>query len=178
MDELLGVALELNEKNSQWVLIALCMLVGVYLVLRPKRKKKDPLDEKPFRVSLSQQRSSERQMENLLVELSEMTRQMTAQLDTRAAKLEALIADADHRIATLKKISASQSMDESPAVPLSTVALSSGTLSTVYRDIDTAPEHEPIYRLAEQGQTVADIASKLNRPSGEVELILALRGRK
>jgi len=37
----------------------------------------------------------ERQMQSLLVELSEMSRQISAQLDTRSAKLELLIKEAD-----------------------------------------------------------------------------------
>ena len=40
-------------------------------------------------------------MSNLVVEMSEMARQITAQLDTRAAKLELLIKEADEKIARL-----------------------------------------------------------------------------
>ena len=40
-------------------------------------------------------------MESLLVELSEMARQISAQLDTRSQKLEILIREADEKIAAL-----------------------------------------------------------------------------
>ena len=77
MHTLLDISLNADQRG--WV----ALLVGVgaiaFLLFRPKFRKKDPLD-KPSFSSLSQQRSVERQMQNLLVELSEMTRQMNAQV--------------------------------------------------------------------------------------------------
>ena len=72
------------------------------------RKKSDPLEPSAFG-SLSRQRGVERQMETLVVELSEMTRQISAQLDTRSAKLEQLIQDADQRIESLRHLTSRQS---------------------------------------------------------------------
>jgi len=37
------------------------------------------------------------------------------------------------------------------------------------------PRHAEIYAMADEGRSATDIASRLGRPSGEVELILALR---
>jgi DNA-binding NarL/FixJ family response regulator len=37
------------------------------------------------------------------------------------------------------------------------------------------PRHALVYALADQGRSCKDIAQELNRPSGEIELILALR---
>jgi hypothetical protein len=37
------------------------------------------------------------------------------------------------------------------------------------------PRHALVYALADQGRSFKDIAQELNRPSGEIELILALR---
>ena len=39
------------------------------------------------------------------------------------------------------------------------------------------PRHAEVYDLADEGQSAQDIARHTGRPSGEVELILALRGR-
>src|SRR4051794_28405296 len=84
--------------KSTWAAFAIATAAAMYLMVQSRRKKKsDPL-EKPFNVSLSQQRAVEQQMQSLLVELSEMSRQITAQLDTRAAKLELLIKEADEKI--------------------------------------------------------------------------------
>jgi hypothetical protein len=39
------------------------------------------------------------------------------------------------------------------------------------------PRYAEVYDLADEGQTPQDIARHTGRPRGEVELILALRGR-
>lgn len=137
-----------------------------FFVLRPMSRKKDPLDRPPAFASLSQQRAVERQMQSLLVELSEMSRQISAQLDTRAAKLEQLIHDADERIARLQSAqqnAVAPSFAQAPAVQQTHAALD--------------PRHTEVYALADQGNDAGQIATQLDRPRGEVELILALRSR-
>src|SRR5438067_12072098 len=90
----------INEQ-SMWLIIAVGGIALLYVLLRPKNKRPDPLTAVP-KFSLSRQRDVEHQMQNLLVELSEMSRQITAQLDTRAAKLELLIREADEKLAALR----------------------------------------------------------------------------
>src|SRR5437773_1543254 len=84
------IAISLTNDQQGWVALVIAMMAIGYLLFRPRFKKKDPL-EKPAFGSLAAQRSVERQMQNLLVELSEMARQMNAQVDTRATKLQELI---------------------------------------------------------------------------------------
>ena len=79
------------EPFQRWSILAAAAATIVYAVMRPWRKKKDPLARSATPVSLAGQRDVEKQMTELLVELEQMARQMTAQLDTRAAKLEMLI---------------------------------------------------------------------------------------
>jgi hypothetical protein len=145
-----------------WYVLLLAGITVLYVALiRPMmmRRKKDPLDRGPT-FTPAQQRVVEREMQNLLVELSEMARQITSQLDTRARKLELLIDEADQRIALLG--GASPSAVGEPAAPRPEPA--------------PAPaQHADVYGLAEQGLEANDIARRLNRPRGEVELILALR---
>lgn len=186
-----------TDQTTTYVIMGGASIFIVYMMMRiTKRKKKDPF-ETPFQArGLAQQRSVERQMENLLVELSEMSRQMTAQLDTRAAKLEALIQDADERIARLKTLN-----EQAPARPSFTTpgeAIGQTTPAAaphvptpaaipepvaVAKIDDVAPSpaidpgHAEVYRLADEGKNIAAISNELNRPSGEVELILALRPR-
>ena len=80
------------------------VVIVIYLTIRPKKAKKDPLDKPLGFSSLAQRREVERQMENVLVELSEMARQTTAQIDTRAAKLELLLGEAREVIARLEQL--------------------------------------------------------------------------
>jgi DNA-binding NarL/FixJ family response regulator len=149
-----------------WIALGFGTLVLVYLVMRSNRPKRDPLDRPSAFTSLSQQRSVERQMQNLLVELNDMARQMSAQLDTRAAKLEQLIADADDRLARLQ--SATRGAPEEPAPTMRLTG-------TEDRAAEIDPRHADVYRLADAGRSPTEIAQQLNRPRGEIELILALR---
>jgi hypothetical protein len=168
----------LTPEQRGWAALAVAVVCLAYLLFRPRFRKKDPLEPPAFG-SLSQQRSVERQMQNLLVELSEMTRQMNAQLDTRAAKLEVLLKQADERIAALQRLNASSSNASlaSSEAPIQDFTPDLKPASPESTSTPLDPRHEEIYALADQGHGAKEIATRLNRPSGEVELILALRPR-
>jgi DNA-binding NarL/FixJ family response regulator len=154
-----GPGLFAREDATQWVVLAVGAAATLYLLIRPRIKaKKDPLENRPV-LSVSQQRQIERDMSNLMVEMLETARHMTAQLDTRAARLEVLIAQADQRLAALKSAVAEGVV---PGVPES-------------RETPPDPRHAEVWALADQGRAPHEIARQLNRPNGEVELILALR---
>lgn len=179
MDQTIGTSLGLLAdaySPTQWVVLAVAVAATAFVLFRPKyRKKKDPLDRSPTGLSLAQQRSVERQMQNLLVELSEMAREVSAGLDNRAAKLQALIQDADQRIAALKALPSAPT--DRPA-DASAELQSAGTAAEAPSPYDDDPRHAEVYALAESGYDAAAIAARLNRPSGEIQLILALRPRE
>lgn len=143
-----------------------------YILFRAggKRRRKDPLADSPVRFGMSQQKSVEREMQSLLVELSEMSRQITAQLDTRSTKLEILLREADDKIAELRALST--------AAPGEARSTESFTPPAAPSALDDDPRHASVYRLADQGMPSQQIATELGRPNGEVELILALRGKR
>jgi hypothetical protein len=170
---------------TSWTAIAIGVATIVYVAfIRPltrKKKDKDPLSRAAPEAGLARQRSVEREMGNLLVELSEMSRQMTGQLDTRAAKLEALLREADEKIALLRSLGGGgfggerphgvlveAKLLESDAVPMRAAEESPSVVD---------PRHAEVYDLADEGQSAQDIARQTGRPRGEIELILALRGR-
>jgi hypothetical protein len=109
-------------------------------------------------------------MTELLVELEQMARQMTAQLDTRSRKLELLIKEADQKIAVLQgaaQLTAMMTDGSAPGEPAPELP------------ILPLPDsrHAEVYELADAGQSARQIAQQLGRPHGEIELILALRPR-
>ena len=111
----------------------------------------------------------ERDMSNLLVELSAMARQITAQIDTRSAKLELLIREADEKIAALRAATpqtggAPFSMP-SPAAPRAEEHRT-GRFGAC-RGVCTG----------RPGKSPREIAAQLGRPDGEIELILAVQWR-
>src|SRR4051794_28914632 len=91
---------------TEWGVIAIGLLTLIYVAfvrpLKKKKQQKDPLAQPPGKSMLAQQRAVERDMTALLVEYEQMMRTMTTQLETRVAKLEILLQDADRTIATLR----------------------------------------------------------------------------
>jgi hypothetical protein len=176
---------------NHWAVIALGVLTILYVaVIRPMRKgrRKDPLEtmSQPARqaTTLAQQRAIERDMAAVLVEYEEMIRRMTAQLDTRATKLQLLMEEADAKLLQLKEASGGL---RGPGQRQASVA-SEATFSEPPSDAGppangeaASPSEEAggayaeVYHLADRGQSPRQIAQKLNRPDGEIELILALR---
>lgn len=152
--------------SEKWIFLGLALLMIAYVALRPFLKKKDPLERPPSTDRLARQRSLEQEMNGMLVQFAQMARDLTAQLDTRAAKLELLIEEADRKIAALDSVAPTDRGDRVTGAVASPPAAS---------EVD--PRHEEIYMLADEGRSVQEIAQRLRRPSGEVELILALRPR-
>lgn len=103
-------------------------------------------------------------VESLIVELDELARKINAQIDTRFAKLEAVIRDADRRIATLERLANQADQADQAARPR--------PAPTSANDA----QHAVVYELADAGKTPIEIARQLGRTPGEVELILNLRG--
>jgi hypothetical protein len=204
----------LPDDKKPWVALAIGVAAIAFVMFKPKRRFgsparagcRDPLAIPSSLGSLSQQRSVERQMQNLLVELSEMSRQISGQLDTRATKLELLIKEADEKLDQLRHAPASASAvagdtqrgaaatsfhvgeqqsfvfaNQSPpaAAAAPTIAPMGPRMSLTYSAADEPdPRHAQIYTLADQGRGPKEIAATLGRPSGEIELILALRPRR
>lgn len=189
-----GLPVDLNDPNTRWGLIGLAVAGIIYAtVIRPKRRRKDPLERSPMPTTLAQQRSVERDMSNLLVELSEMARQMTAQIDNRATKLELLIREADEKIATLRAAASNgRGRDENgEAAPFTRPGAGADTAPSTRQGEAADPpaptaapaadligdRHAAVYGLADAGRSPLQIAQQLGRPTGEIELILALRNR-
>lgn len=180
---LLADVTKLDSSNAA-IYIGLGVAALLYIsVIRPMmRRKSDPLDRAPAYASLAQQRATERQMQSLLVDLSEMARQISGQLDSRAAKLEVLIQQADQRLAALQSINAPPIASEAlPHVPSILEPVSPPMVIVIPEELPFPepidPAHMQIYSLSDDGRNAGEIALEMARPKGEIELILALRGK-
>jgi hypothetical protein len=168
----------MTNPYTQWVVLGIGMFgLGLVFYRNRCKRKKDPLYEAPPRFALAQERNVERQMQNLLVEMAEMARQISAQLDARGQKLELLIKEADEKMAELRTLT--EATVEPPRVK--TMRLVEDDPEPMLRRMTIPPSqpdprYEQVYALADQGASAPEIAKRLNRPSGEVELILKLRG--
>ncbi len=195
-------AFKSREDATQWVVLVVGIIATIFIVMRPRwKRRRDPMVEaaRPQQFSLAQQRSLERDMNGLMVEMLETARKMAAQLETRSAKIEVLLQEADEKIAALQAGTRSGRRDlleadhksESPpehrllAPALSTEVSANSSESSEsgqndqnshdLAEVPPDPRHAEVYSMADQGRSPHEIAKKLNRPNGEVELILALR---
>ncbi len=164
------------------LLITVCMMS----LLRRKMKTRvgvDPHLHARERLSNARaDRDARRSIEDTVVEAEELTRRLVAHLDTKSARLEELIRQADDRIARLAgAVAPDASRDSDSAArpevePRKIVHRAAQPASRTPRQSRLAdPVSVDIYRLADEGLPPIEIAQRLSEGVGKVELILALR---
>ena len=160
------------------ILVGVVLLVAIMLRLTYRKQRKSGPSPSTFArehlAKIKEEHGMKGDIEELMVQLQELSRDISAQIDTRFTKLEASIQSADERIDTLQKlIRAAQSR---PAVDL-------------VADDDDQPQPSPnlpadppvldqmrsrILSLADLGKNPVEIAREIGRTPGEIELILSL----
>ena len=140
------------------------LVVVIFLLLRPRRIGGTGSSAAALRTTPAAgtpQDRLRRDLEALMVELQELSRKIGAEIDTRFAKLEAGMRDADRRIATLTRLT--RKTGQVPPPP----------------EDNSEPDlrHAIVYELADSGLKPVDIARRLGKTPGEIELILNLRGK-
>jgi hypothetical protein len=137
-------------------------LIAIFLLMRRRPRRSDD----PERSTIQRQppaaskQNLRRDLDELLVELQDLSRRISADIDVRFAKLEAVIRDADRRIAVLNRLSRE-------------LAAKGGEAPDPASDHEA--RHAVIYELADAGFSPVEIARDLGKTPGEVELILNLR---
>jgi hypothetical protein len=110
----------------------------------------------------------------LAADLTELTDRLAQEMDSKVSRLEALIAAADERIRRLERMEletprAGATIDPrltEPRTPAHRVR---------HETSGVQDSHREVYQLADAGLSPVDIARQLDRPTGQVELILNLR---
>ncbi len=140
---------------------------------RVRRSRQSPRSTVRERYAQSQQQKTvTRDVEQVMLELDQLSRQIHGRLDTRLARLEAVIRDADERIDELSRLvrtaDGGQTLD---------VTLKEENPNRPPRPAPDAEDgrHAAVHRLADVGLSVAEIAREAGQTTGEIELILALR---
>lgn len=165
-------------------------MITTWLVLRIRkhRAKAEPTITPSQRAQrLRQERGMRGDLEDLMVEIEQLAKRFSAQLDAKSIQLERLLREADERIQQLQQLEQAKPQPgfapepDPAATPVShatpprsdPAALNPSGAST------TAPHDDPlvgkVHDLADRGMEAIEIARALDAHLGKVELILALR---
>jgi len=164
--------------SAQMLLLAMGVgILAVVMVSTRNRIRRSQASSRPSALDryadLREQRGAARDLETVMKELDELSRQIHGRLDTKLAKLEVLIGDADRRIEKLARLQRAAAGEPTVDVTLEP------EVPCPSRDLPLTPAapdpHEAVYRLADSGLKPVEIARELSRNTGEIELILSLR---
>lgn len=159
--------------DIDWTNPQMLMLMGVGIMaivlysLTMKRRRRGAAGFEPNTSESSQLHNSRLQTQarddinELMVRLEELSREICGQVDTRYAKLEHLLARAQRTLDALNAAAAAPVPPVGKATPLA--APPPGD-----------PRHTEIYDLSQQGITTIDLARRMNMTLGEIELVLSL----
>lgn len=173
--------------------VALLLTVLMYNLRKRSQGRSERADPREKFAEAKQAKGMSNDLREMMVELENVTRQFSSQLDAKSRKLEQLIEQADERIEALQRASggaaagAREASAEKPARPsavdldsaVSTNTASEEVADAVEAALETSGEPTPVarkvYQLADAGCDASQIARELNEHIGKVELILALR---
>ncbi len=140
-------------------------------------------------------------VEGLSADVEELCQRLAAHMDNKAARLEHLLEEADEKIRRMERLngaSGGQEAGRGSRLEADPGEVRGGyadgehgsrglndragesraeTRGQEYRTPDVDPMHRRIYELADEGLNPVEIAGRLNQPTGQVELVLALRRR-
>jgi len=165
------------------------VITSFLMILRKSRKTKQGpnLEARAHMEKLRQQAPMRSDMEALKVEIEQLTRRMSGMLDNKAARIEALLDEADRTIVRLEQAqnaSANATVGASQVgqQAVSDIAVQETAEARPAADVESTPPQLPqdelsdrINALADQGMPPEVIARELDEYIGKVELILSLR---
>ena len=147
-----------------WMYVLLLGLAALALVVPRKLARRSKI---LTRENVSETERLKRSMEELLIQLQEVAREVNATLDTKMIALNQLVEDAEARIDELKEL-----LEKAPT------GASKGTgepSEDPVQDGRRREVEEMVLRLVGEGKTELEIAQETGIPRGEIELVLALR---
>lgn len=133
-------------------------LAALFLVMA-RRRRRGTLDARPPGAFEADVRDPRQELERVLVEIQDLSRDHIARLDTKIRLLNQLLLDCDRKKAELEAL-----LGKSPASPAAPASARPPN-----------PLHDQVYTLRDSGQDVAAICQATGLEKGEVELILGLR---
>ena len=164
---------------------ALLLGLAAYLGKRQADQAELPA-RKPPPASLSPENAANLQtsLTQLLNELHTLSRDMTVDLEQKLAELKQLLQLADMTLEEMSPAGVQEQLLEDPAIEMQTskqesVESPEPELQVTVEDeqipTPAADRYQEIYKMAEKGLTVDEIARRMEMGKGEIQLILSLR---
>ena len=163
--------------NTQIIMLALAvggltvLMISTYRRTR-ERRFQPRLSARERYAEREKEAKATRDVEQVMLELDQLARQIHGRIDTRYAKLEAVIRDADERIDKLSRLVRGAKGDTTIDVTLDAEDPREPATSP---NGDAESRHAAVYKLADGGLSAAEIGQEVGKTTGEIELILALR---
>lgn len=166
------------RENLSILLIALgsvMLMIVIFRMLRRssarQRRQPEPAEARTASAAPASRGQSPERLERLMSDAEELTRRLAAHLENKAAQLDELLGQVDARTEELRSLL--DNADRVSSAASSALAPERPPEAEVSSSAD--PMHRKVYELADQGLDPVDIARSVDRPTGQVELILALR---
>jgi hypothetical protein len=142
--------------SSLQVALLLAGLAILFLTIYLRRRRPSP-DLRPPGSFEEQVRDPRRELEQLLADIQDLSRDQIARLDTKIRLLTQLLADCDRKQREIQELLGK------PRTELAAAAKPAN------------PLHDRVYTLQDSGTDVLEICRQTGLEKGEVELILGLR---
>jgi len=159
-----------------WAVLAGLLLITFSLVRRLRKRARaaaqQPVRSRGRGADDDEQKPVRRSMEQLLIELQGVSRQINAQLDTKMRALTELTEQARREIERLEHLLEEARAGRPPAGS-TTPAPPAEPERDAPAPVD--PRHRRVCELSRAGLSAVEIARDTGQPVGEVELILSLR---
>jgi hypothetical protein len=195
---LLAQSIDTTMSGSQLLMLAMAIAGLTILMISTRKKMVQRSRESAARPKVRDQARQmqkeshlRRDLDQVMLELDQLSRHIHARIDTKFAKLEAVIRDADERIERLSRLTDTASgqgggedvrgggkgqlditlEQQDPGTPSSATPESAATS-------ERRMDHEAIYRMGDAGMSAHEIAARTGKQTGEIELILSLRSAR
>lgn len=151
------------------------VMISTHRRARESQRKSKPRARERY-ARIEEEQGAKRDLEQVMMELDQLSRQIHGRIDTKLARLEIVIRDADQRIERLSGLI--ETMRREAPRPCVTSDVQDSHQSSENPSCQEDLRHAEVYRLADSGLSPVDIARNVGRTAGEIELILALRKTK
>lgn len=164
--------------GSQALVLVAVVGITVLMLISARRKIRESRNTprtyaRDLYARLKEEKAAVSDVQEVMLELEQLARQIHGQIDTKFAKLETVIRDADQRIETLSRMVRKADGDQTIDVTIDDRSRPAEVEAPPIED--GRSQHAEVYRLADAAMGPVQIAQETGKTVGEVELILALR---